>query len=210
MNDARQARQRLAACLFLSLALHLLLTLLPGKPPGRAAAAQTMKLTVRLPGLNTAATATLSSLEPAEQEATAAAPPPPDVVPDTAPGPSRADSQAAASTAPEANDDGPSQPAERHYYSESELDVWPFAQGHIGVEPAALAGLKEGGKVVVHVWINDSGKVERIGVERNALPPVYSQLAAEALAKTVFMPAMKNGHPVDSRIRIEIEYQAQP
>jgi protein TonB len=200
MNNARQARQRLAACLFLSAALHAVLAWLPAERPGHAAPTPPTVLTVRLPSQSSTTTAaTLSALSESSNEAPATSPPPPEAQPEPAPAPP-----------PEPNQDAAPQPAERHYYSESELDVWPFAQGHIDVEPAALAGLKEGGKVVVHVWINDSGKVERIGVERNALPPVYSQLAAEAMAKTVFMPAMKNGHPVDSRIRVEIEYRAQP
>lgn len=201
MKPAWQARQRLVACLFLSAALHAVLAWLPAKQPGHAALAQATVLTVQLPGQTSAAPEPpLNALAETSNEAPLTPPPPP----------SASQSEPAPNAPLEPNKDAPLQPGERHYYSEAELDVWPFAQGHIDVAPAALAGLKEGGKVVVHVWINDSGKVERISVERNELPPVYSQLAAEALTKTVFMPAMKNGHPVDSRIRVEIEYRAQP
>lgn len=199
MNEHRRASAGLAACLLLSAMLHALLGwLLADLWRAGPRLPQAMVLTVRLPlaSNESPAAGIVSDSEALTQAPTSPPAPPPDSEAATNP------PLPAPVSTPPAN--------ERYYYSGAELDVWPFAQGQIAIEPAALEGQQQGGKVTVNVWIDENGKVARVAVERNDLPPLYSQLAAQALSKALFMPGMKNGHPVDSRIRIEIEFQAQP
>lgn len=96
------------------------------------------------------------------------------------------------------------------YLSASELDVMPVIRRDINAFSEGV-GNQTGitGKVVVGLWIDESGHVARSELIESELPAGYGDVAARAFLKGDFKPGMKNGSAVKSRIKIVVVYSSQ-
>ena len=102
-------------------------------------------------------------------------------------------------------------PAPTRYYPARELDVRPGIRTHVEPEyPEAAARRSLSGKVVIRLYIDEKGAVERVKTLR-AEPPGYFERSAESAFRAArFTPAMKNGRPVKAQMTIEVHFDSPP
>lgn len=91
-----------------------------------------------------------------------------------------------------------------YYYSPQDLGSKPQATTEILIaDPGTLAGTTSG-SVVLELFINEAGGMDRVRVESASLPEPFQNIAAEAFRQSVFTPGLKDGKPVKSRLRVEV------
>lgn len=194
---------RLAASLALSGALHLTLISQFAPPGSGPAPGPARPLSVSLPALAMAPSSDAASALP-DSLATAGDLPEPPAASASPPSAEEQSAPALALLPPAATSDP------LHYYPADRLEVHPFALGLIPLHPPALAGYPDSGKLLVELWISDSGKVDRVEVAPSPLPLIFSAVVRQAYAGASFMPARADGRPVACHIRIEVDYAGQP
>jgi len=86
------------------------------------------------------------------------------------------------------------------YFSVSELDVIPRIQQDIDLYPEELQHIKKGGKVVLSLWINETGRVEKVEWVSSELPAIFSEVATRNFMQARFLPGKKNNLAVKSRV----------
>jgi len=97
------------------------------------------------------------------------------------------------------------------YYPARELDERPGILNH--VEPAyPEAALRRGlsGLVVVRLYINEQGGVDRVETVRANPPGYFEQSAARAFRAARFTPGKKGKHAVRTQMVIEVSFEAPP
>lgn len=97
----------------------------------------------------------------------------------------------------------PSLPAalfHKRYFSASELDVIPRIRQDIELYPEELQRLKQGGKVVLSLWIDETGHVEKVELVRSELPPIFAEVAMRSFTQASFIPGKKNNLAVKSKV----------
>jgi protein TonB len=115
-------------------------------------------------------------------------------------------------TAPGAPDPGPTMEAPRlalpdiAYHDLRELTLRPAPLVDIPLEPGALKTRKETGQLILRLWINEQGGVDRIAVERSELPPEYAAAASKAFLAARFQPGEIDGRPVKTLMRVAVDY----
>ena len=87
-----------------------------------------------------------------------------------------------------------------HYFSASELDVIPIIQQDIELYPEELQHYKQGGKIVISLWINETGHVEKAERISSELPAIFSEVATRNFMQAHFLPGKKNNLAVKSRV----------
>ena len=97
------------------------------------------------------------------------------------------------------------------YYTPKELDVRPGITMRVEPEyPEAASRRFLSGKVVVQLFLDETGMVERVVTVR-AEPRGYFEDAAEKAFRAVrFTPGIKNGRPVKVRMRLEVNFDSAP
>jgi len=96
------------------------------------------------------------------------------------------------------------------YLPRSLLSVPPLAKDAVIVPmPPDSAELGSRSGVLV-VYIDEQGRVRHVEADPPALPPAMEQAAREAFMGAAFVPGQVDGHPVRSRIRIEVVFEATP
>ncbi|MGQ0512373.1 MAG: energy transducer TonB [Betaproteobacteria bacterium] len=96
-----------------------------------------------------------------------------------------------------------------HYFLTRELDVRPgiMTRTEPGY-PEAAARRFLSGRVVVRLYIAESGTVDRVEI-LNAEPPGYFEDSAErAFLAARFSPGMKNGRPVKAQMTLEVNFDS--
>jgi TonB family protein len=98
-------------------------------------------------------------------------------------------------------------PAPPQYRSGAELDHRPRPREAVIVPfPATeLSELK--GSVVVVLYINASGAIDRLELVDSNLPVAFGQAAIEAFRSASMQPGEKDGLPVPSRMKIMVEFE---
>ena len=105
----------------------------------------------------------------------------------------------------------PTASASSHYYPVRELDVRPGITKHIKPEyPEAAAHRSLSGKVVIRLYIDEKGSVERVQTLRANPPGVFEQSAERAFRAAHFTPGMKAGRAVKTEMTIEVSYDSPP
>ena len=105
----------------------------------------------------------------------------------------------------------PAAPASSPYYPVRELDVRPGITRNIEPEyPKAAARRSLSGKVVIRLYIDETGSVERVETLRADPPGVFEQSAERAFRAAHFTPGMKAGRAVKARMTIEVRYDSPP
>lgn len=97
------------------------------------------------------------------------------------------------------------------YYTTRELDVRPGIMVHVNPEyPEAAMRRFLSGTVVVQLYLDESGRVERVVTVR-AEPRGYFEQAAERAFRTArFTPGIKGGRPVKVRMQLEVNFDSAP
>ncbi len=104
-----------------------------------------------------------------------------------------------------------SPPASPRYYQTSELDVHPGIKVRVHPEyPAQAARRGLSGKVVIRLYINEKGGVDRVETLRAQPPGVFERSAESAFRAARFAPGMKDEHPVKTQMTIEVNYESPP
>jgi TonB family protein len=92
------------------------------------------------------------------------------------------------------------------YYTTDQLTRPPRPTSRPDLDvPREIARLVTG-KVVLKLWIDESGNVNSAEVERSNLPEAVSSIAAAAFGKLRFVPGEIDGRPVRTLLRIEVAY----
>jgi len=104
-----------------------------------------------------------------------------------------------------------SPPAPPRYYLTSELDVRPGITMNIQPEyPAEAARRSLSGKVVIRIYINEKGTVDRVETLRARPEGVFERSAERAFRAARFTPGMKDKHPVKTQMTIEVSFDSPP
>ncbi|MCX8087293.1 MAG: energy transducer TonB [Rhodocyclaceae bacterium] len=90
------------------------------------------------------------------------------------------------------------------YYFPADLEEPPRALTALPEEFPGLAGKIGAGRLVFSVLIDEHGRVDEVINESNSLTPEFVPPLREAIEKMRFVPGMKGGQPVKSRLRIEV------
>lgn len=109
------------------------------------------------------------------------------------------------SVGPPGGDEGGAALLLPHYFTLSELDLPPYAIDDVNADSGAL-DLPESGKIVLELWVNNVGSVDRVDVVELTVPDSAVAGIKEVFSRTRFVPARKQGVLVHSRVRIEIVF----
>lgn len=101
-------------------------------------------------------------------------------------------------------------PAAR-YYRPSELDVRPQIMTRVNpAYPEAAARRFLGGKVVLRLDVDETGKVERARALKAQPSGYFESSAEEAFLAARFTPGLKDGRPVKVQLRLEVSFDSAP
>ncbi len=150
----------------------------------------------------------------------------PEEVPKAAP--ARAEDQPRADVVPEppagpagATDDGPPpaesgaaipvpQIADPEYLPSRLLDVYPKPLAEVPmVYPDAAASIDMSGRVTLLLLIDELGSVVEASVVEADPAGYFEQAAVDTFRGVLFAPGMRDGHPVKSRLVVEVSYDAR-
>jgi outer membrane biosynthesis protein TonB len=91
-----------------------------------------------------------------------------------------------------------------YYYSPIEVSARASPAQEIDLEPPELRAIPGQGKLILVLWINEAGTVDRIEVESSQVAGAMETILAEQFRRASFAPAQLDGKPVKSRMRIEV------
>lgn len=96
------------------------------------------------------------------------------------------------------------------YYSTSELDAIPKIKRDVDLYPPELHNFRHGGgKVVLRLWIDETGRVERVEPTSSDLTGIFAEVAARTFMQARFLPGMKNGSAVKSGVEAVLFYPSR-
>lgn len=98
-------------------------------------------------------------------------------------------------------------PQER-YYRTSELDVIPQVRPDFELYPEDMQRFKQGGKLVISLWINEEGRVEKTEVVKSDLPEAFAEVAMRRFMQANFSPGRKDHLAVKSRVEAVLAFPA--
>lgn len=93
------------------------------------------------------------------------------------------------------------------YYPAAELDAIPTIQHDIDLYPPELHSFRHGGgELVLRLWIDETGRVARAEPANSEMTGIIAEVAARAFMQAHFLPGMKNGLAVKSRVEAVLFY----
>lgn len=96
---------------------------------------------------------------------------------------------------------------EPRFLALSELDTPPTVLQDIDTDPPELVQYAQGGRLVMQLWIDETGRAVRAAVLDSDLPAPFAASAETNFMRAVFSPGKKDGVPVRTRLSIEIVYR---
>ena len=101
--------------------------------------------------------------------------------------------------------------ADAKYYSARELDVYPaplapFMGNYAGKATAS----RSYGYALLAIMLDATGTVIEVQLLEAEPTGSFEDDAVKAIASTRFTPALRNGHPVKTRIIVQVDFGAQP
>ena len=97
------------------------------------------------------------------------------------------------------------------YYTADQLTKHPQLLSPPPTLDVAETGMRiPSGKVILKLWINESGEVISVDIEESNVPDAISAPAVAAFSKLRFVPGEINERPVGSLLRIEVTYDDAP
>lgn len=94
-------------------------------------------------------------------------------------------------------------PTPPRYFAAHELDRRPQVLSHVEPYFPALA-LAPAGRAVLRLYIDETGRVDTVGVESADRTGAFEASAREAFAAARFLPGIRGGVPVKALLRIEV------
>lgn len=91
-----------------------------------------------------------------------------------------------------------------YYYGPREVSERPKPVHEINLEPPELRGVPGHGKLVLKLWINEVGTVDRVEVETSQVADTMEKVITEQFRQATFAPAQIDGKAVKSRMKIEV------
>lgn len=92
--------------------------------------------------------------------------------------------------------------AEPHYYPTRELSLRPRVTAD--VSPAMQFVGVPAQSVILRLFINEEGSIDRVDTEQSFLPEDMAKVLRDAFSRVKFQPGMRDGNPVKSQMRIEV------
>jgi hypothetical protein len=190
---------RLAILLGISLLIHLVIIYgVPWAPAGGNHSARSVnasdvphRLSVMLA---TASTAKLTSAQPE----VAHEPAMPEVV--------GAETNAPSDSSKSATDTAFSTALQTRYFNVADLDQHPAIINEIPDNPPELLEYPQGGEIVLRLWINETGQVDKVETVSSNLPPAFIASAQNTFLHAVFTPGRKQGAAVATLMDIAVSY----
>ena len=94
------------------------------------------------------------------------------------------------------------------YVDASLLSTRPRPEGEIAIPEPEVGTYRGTFKAVLVVFIDETGHVARVEVDRSDLPAEFELSAREAFARARFRPGLIGARPVRSRLRIEVGFDS--
>jgi TonB family protein len=93
------------------------------------------------------------------------------------------------------------------YWRPAELDVRAAPLGEVEPMPPAKAGDRPG-RVVARVLIDETGKADRVEIEKSEPAGLFDEAVVTAFRKARYRPGSKNGIRVKSQMRVEVTFHS--
>lgn len=91
-----------------------------------------------------------------------------------------------------------------YYYSAKEVGERARPIGTIDLDAQPLPDLPDAGLLVLVLFINESGAVDKVDIESSSIASATESAIADQFRQARFTPAIRNGFPVKSRMKIEV------
>lgn len=92
------------------------------------------------------------------------------------------------------------------FYPTDQLSKRPQPLGSADLEAPEISLIVASGRMILKLWIDESGEVVDVDIENTDLPAVFSQTAQAAFKRLRFTPGERGGVRVGSVMRIEVNY----
>jgi protein TonB len=92
------------------------------------------------------------------------------------------------------------------YYTTDQLTKRPQPLSTVELDPPGIKPIVVSGKIVLKLWISESGSVADAEVETTDLPELFARTAVAAFKGLRFTPGERNGLPVGTVMLIEVIY----
>jgi TonB family protein len=99
----------------------------------------------------------------------------------------------------------PALPLAPRYFGADELDTRPQILSHVEPQFPVLALAPEG-RVVLRLYVDEQGRVERIATETDDPGGAFAAAAREAFGGARFLPGVRNGVAVKALLRVEVRF----
>lgn len=97
---------------------------------------------------------------------------------------------------------------EAHYFPVRDLSLRPSVIRD--VSPALRFVGVPAQTVILRLFINEQGSIDRVDTEQSFLPEAMEESLREAFAAVKFQPGIREGAPVKSQMRIEVRLEDDP
>lgn len=94
------------------------------------------------------------------------------------------------------------------YYPTDQLSKRPQPVDAMDMDSPELRGLTQSGKIAMRLWIDESGGVSDVEVEKTDLPDAYVTPVVKIFLRSRFLPGERGGRKVGSLMRIEVDIDA--
>jgi TonB family protein len=98
---------------------------------------------------------------------------------------------------------------EPDYYPASDLEARPTPEAPVVIPFPDVPLHAQKGKAILVLYINADGIVEKIEIAKSELPVEFEKTAIDTFMRAKMSPGIKNGKPVPSRTKIEVEFEAK-
>lgn len=95
------------------------------------------------------------------------------------------------------------------YYTRDELSVPPRIEVAMPDRVEDSWPRFQPGKMVLRLFLDENGQVDRISIDESDLPIEFEALALAALRSGIFSPGQLEGRSVKSQIRIQIDFESE-
>ena len=92
------------------------------------------------------------------------------------------------------------------FYPTNQLSKRPQPLGSADLDAPEISLIVASGRMILKLWIDESGEVVDVDIEKTDLPAAFSRTAQAAFKRLRFTPGERGGVRVGSVMRIEVNY----
>lgn len=96
------------------------------------------------------------------------------------------------------------------YYPTDQLTKRPQPEVAIDFDAPALEGNTESGKIILKIWVDTTGRVADVQVEKSELPATITDPIVGIFKRSQFVPGERGGRRVGSIMKIEVNLDSRP